>query len=512
MGKRRFHIVTLIIVIALISIKADGQIDSLISDTLSFESALNRMVTNSYSLKQSREYTSQKDQELKASRGLYLPNISVGATYSLMSEDITLDLTPVRDAITPLYGALGNYGVFSGVPNPDPSTATQLPVLPDNVSTQIVRSQLLEGLNTINNANWNPVIQEKQFGVINGTFTQPIFTGGRILMANQAAHLELQEAKTKESYKYSEVYSELAERYFALVLAKQVTQVRKQVFKTMEEHMNDAQNLKEQGIIANADYLHARVYWSDADRQLKQAVRQESILNEALRNTIANDNSVQIFPTTRLFYTFQIEPVEYFLNLVTTDNYILKQIDEKKQLAQTAYKAELGNCYPQIVAMGTYKLADKDLSPYIPDYMVGVGVKMDLFQGTSKYHKMKAAMYQENQAESFYLKTEEDIKTAITKNYQELSMYIEQLKELESAEEFANEYFRVQEKAFSEGMSTTTDVADAQLQVAKIKTEKLVAAYNFDMSLMHLLFYAGNPDKFQEYQESSASVVIKFEE
>ena len=95
------------------------------------------------------------EQEVKAAKALHLPRISLSASYVYMSDNIQLDLTPVRDAITPLYNTLGHYGKFGGVPNPDPNTNGAMPYLPDDVSTAAIRAKMLEGLNAVNNADWN---------------------------------------------------------------------------------------------------------------------------------------------------------------------------------------------------------------------------------------------------------------------------------------------------------------------------------------------------------------------
>jgi len=480
--------------------------DSSATINLTFENALLLTRGNNHSLKQSDAEVEQMTQEMKAARGLYLPSVSLNASYVYMSDDIHLDLTPVQDAITPLYEASGNYGVYSGVPNPDPNTSGAMPILPDDVSTQAVRGQLLDGLNTINEADWNVLVQKNQFGVVSAGFTQPIYVGGKIRIANQVAKIKLEEAGIKGHEIDAKLYTELVERYFGLVLSKHVIEVRENVCQTMQKHVSDAEKMMEQGVIPNAEFLHAKVYSSEAEREFKKANRQYNIVNDALINTLSIDQSSMVMPITRLFYLKEIEPLEYFKNLALENNPLLKQIESKQQLAHKAYQAEIGNYLPSMAAMGSYDLANKDLSPLIPEYFVGVGIKMDLFKGNARNNKVKAAKFQEAQAEHFYIKSEADILTAITNYYQELYMYIEQLDELNTAMAFAEEYYSVREKAFKEGMSTTSEVSDAELLIAKVRIERLQVIYNCDLALSKLLYYTGTPDKFLEYQLSTNAI------
>src|ERR1035437_1794310 len=112
--KQRFEVLLIVIVCLMQATSLQAQ-DSLKTLALTFDKALEMTLQNSHSLKQQSYLVQEKDQAMKASRGLYLPKIGVAATYAHMAKDITMDLTPVKDAITPLYSALSNYGSFSGV-------------------------------------------------------------------------------------------------------------------------------------------------------------------------------------------------------------------------------------------------------------------------------------------------------------------------------------------------------------------------------------------------------------
>lgn len=472
---------------------------------LSFEDAVVLSIEHNFGLKEADSYIRMKEQEVKSARGLYLPRLTLDASWMVMSDDIHLDLTPVKESITPLYSALGNYGTFSGVPNPDPGTNKLYPLLPDNVSTDAVRGQLLEGLEQIELSEWDQTIQKKSFGFVSAGFMYPLYLGGKIRLANHAADIHYDEAQNEAMIKRSKVISELVERYFGLVLAREALEVRQEVFETMRSHASDAQRLKEEGMIANAEFLHAQVFYSASERELKKVKRQINIAGEALTNTLAWDDPEAIIPISGLFYADSIPALKYFVDQGMEKSHLLQKVNYKKELASAKVQLEKGSLMPSVMALGTYDLVNKDLSPYIPDYMVGVGLKWDLFQGISRYRNIKAARMQEDQVEYIYSKASADISTAITKYYEELNMYLEQLQDLESANAFATEYFRVRNKAFNEGMATSSDVSDASLVLAKVKIERLEAMYQFDVALSNLLFYSGLTDDFDAYRFSGKS-------
>jgi len=482
------------------SIKAQDSISS----NLTFDNALQIGLSQNHSIKQTAFLKTQKEQELKASRGINFPKLELSANYIMMSEDLHLDLNPVKDAITPLYSTLGNYGNFSGVANPAGGG------LPDAVSTSLVRTQLQNGLTQIDAANWDKLIQKDKFATVNLMASWPIFIGGKIRASKNAARLGVEEADYVSKEKSNQFISELVERYFGLCLARQAEQVRAEVLKVMSNHIADAEKMKNQGIIANAEYLHAKVYYSEAERELKKSQRQSVITNQALANTLGNKTSPEINPLSDLFYIEEIEPIEYFKDEALKNNPQLMQIESRKNLANIGVAVENSNFLPSVALMGTYDVWNQDLSPYVPKWLVGVGLKWTLFDGLNREHKRKSALLKVSQVEEFHQKADNDVLTGIEKYYQEMQMSLEQINELNTASEFTEEYVRVRQKAFHEGMATTTDVVDANLALVKVKIEKLQAAYSFDLALAKLLELSGMSEKFEEYQKSEKAKIEKY--
>jgi len=503
---KRIRLILLLVLLFLNHIAAFSQVGTVVP--LTFSDAYDQMHKNSHVLKQAGFEIQEKAADQKAAMGLRAPRVFVTATAVQMADPLTLDLTPVRNAINPLYEALGNYGNFSGVPNPDPATSGAMPILPDKVSTQVVRGKIQEGQAAINAAEWDKMIQEKQFAAVNANFVWPIYTGGKINAANRAAQIYEEEAGLHLEQKEGELLSELASRYYGLVLAEQACKVRSQMADAMKKHLFDSQKLSEQGQIAKVEYLHAQVANSDAERELKKANRESIIIKRALRNTIAVGDSADLAPVSGLFILKKIEDEEFFIQMALTNNPQLKQVDSKKDLAATGVKLEKSNYLPTVALTGTYDVVDYDLSPYVPQWLVGVGLNWSVFEGNSRHRKLQSAQFKEDQIEEAGMKAEEDIKTVIRKLHQQLGMQVEQLEGLDKTLEFAKTYVDSRDRAFHEGLSTSTELVDANLLLAKVKIDRLQAMYNYDVTLANLLQICGNPDLFLNYQ-SNAQVVIE---
>jgi len=493
--------IKVVVIICFMQVATIQAQDSLKNVSLTFDKALEMTLQNSHVIKQSQFQVQEKDQALKASRGLFMPKVGLSANYIKMSDDLTLDLTPVKDAITPLYETLSKYGKFANVPNPDPQTAAAMPILPESYSTAGVRTKLDEGLKQIEATNWNQMIQKREFATVAANAQWPLYAGGKIRIANKVASIEKREAEGVTIQKQGELTSELVERYFGLCLAKQAVKVRQDVLNGVSKHLSDAEKLEKDGMIANAEVLQAKLFYANADREYKKAKRNVVTINQALLNTLAIENDTTINPSTELFYLDSIESVGFFKKSAMAKNPSLMQVEDKKQLVKQNYKAQISNYLPTVAAIGTYNLWNKDLSEYTPDWMVGVTMNYTLFDGVARYRKVKAASFKADQVEEVKQKVESDLSTVINKLYNELNINLEQLQALETSLAFADELVRVREKAFHEDMSNSTEVVDAQLMLAQVRIERLQAMYNYDLCLARILQYAGIPEQFSAYKQ-----------
>ena len=105
--------------------------------------------------------------------------------------------------------------------------------------------------------------------------------------------------------------------------------------------------------------------------------------------------------------------------------------------------------------------------------------------------------------EQLKVKADKDISVLIESLYSKMLNYRNQISSIESSIAFAEEYLRAKNAAYVEGMATSTDLIDAELNLAKVRIERMQAAYNFDVSLAKLLEAAGISEEFIGYSRSA---------
>ena len=442
------------------------------SADITFSQALESLYGTHEGMAQAEADYKQKEYSKKAALGLYSPRISLNAAYAYFGNDLTMDvdLSPVSNTVNGIFGSLGGE-----LPIPLPSVS-----LPNSMEQ---------------------VVQKDQFFTLNAAMIWPVFTGGKIYAANKAASANLDIAKYGKTIRHDELGISLAEKYFTLRFIQDIIALKQDVKNSMQEHYNKALKLEKAGMLAKVERLHAEMALSDAEKSLDTSLREAKLVESALKSMISSTDE-NINPSTPLFLVKaeDIESLAYFQDMASSSNAKLKQAQTATKLAHAGVINSTSSFIPKINAFGMVNIYDYQLSSLSPDYMVGVQMSINLFDGLQNYHQLKSSKTLEESTKLMAARAEKDIRTLVEQQYITMENaradYNSSLKSLA----FAEEYLRARQKAFNQGMATSLDVVDAELALSNSKMSAIQAAYKFDMALITMLATSGMFDSFESYR------------
>ena len=455
--------------------------------TLSLEEALEMTLSDNPAIRAAEFNRRAAQQERRAAIGLRMPQIGITGSYAYLGKDIEIDLNNMKTPVQNLAGQILQSGM-----------------IPSDYIPSI--SQMLSGAMA---ASWALPLQDRSLGFVGGDVTVPLWMGGKINAANRAARINEQTARSQGIQQRNALVSELVERYYGLALARQVVVVRQQVVDGVRKHLEDAAALEAQGMISRSEKLYVEFKMSEAERDLQNAQSQVETIAAALNSTIGQTDDYQ--PVTAMFILERIEPLDHFRTLAAERNPLLDQVDQKRRLAYEGVRAQRSSFLPQVVAMGGMSFYYYQVSKVLPRWAVGVGVNFKLFDGLNREYKYSAAKQTVRRVEALQDKAGNDISVLVEKLYNQMENYRTQMASIEASLAFAEEYLKTKNAAFLEGMSSSTDLIDAELNLAKVKTERIEAAYRYDVSLAQLLEAAGISDEFTAYMRRQDARRITFE-
>ncbi|EGR4314530.1 TolC family protein [Vibrio cholerae] len=439
---------------------------------LSFQEAWDLLQQQNNSLAAQRANVERYAHLKDATQNLNLPSVSVGANFIRLDQDVTLSGKQILDSsggidpnlmahILPLVTHLG---------------AAKSTITERDIFTSSIR------------AIW------------------PIFTGGRITAAQDAAAGKEDEAQSQLAMEIQARYEDLAKYYFSVVLAKEVLATQIAVEEGLTQHRDNALKLEQQGQIAHVERLQADASLDKAKVERKKAQKTLDIAQSALTQILGATETVE--PSGMLFINTSLPPMHAFIEQTLNTYPGLSLLDAKEKQASSLIKAEQGKYYPEVYLYGDYSLHEDDslASQMKPDWLVGVGVNIPLIENSGRSEQVKAANSAVNQVRYLKAQAKQDLRVLVEKTYLEAEQALEEVTGLNSSLNLAQENLRLRQKAFSQGLSTSVDVVDAELYLASIRTQQSLASFNYLISLNKLLALSSEMSSFSTYHQSAVAL------
>lgn len=427
---------------------------------LSFSEALTQLRAANQSIKASDLLVRQRGEEQHAAKSLFWPKLTLGASALQLSSPIEqrISLDPLR-TILPI----------------------PLPLPPITF-----------------------VLQEERFAETSVNARWILYTGGRAQAANAAAEARVEEATALGRSTTASLETSLVRLYFGAQLQARVKEVRQEALRVLDEITFNAKRLEEEGLIARTERLAAEVARADGGRQLSAAESDLELARIALASVLVVDEVGPL--NTPPFVNQELEPVEWFVAAMRQNHPALVQVRVQQTLAAEAAKAERGAYKPDVFLLARQVVAEADLSHLVPRGVYGVGATWTLFDGPARRRRAAAAALQIQRAAELGGRAERDLATLVQQKYREFVKARDQYQSLATSLDLVQENLRARTQAFAEGLATTLEVVDAQLQRSRVQTERLAAAYACVVALAELLESSGQSERFEAYRGKGTEV------
>lgn len=426
-------------------------LDLVYAEQITFSDALSKMQKNNPALQSAEKEIRIKEEEKKAARGLRYPKGEIEMKQTFLDSPIDIGIEPIP---------------------------------------------------------FSYEVQEKQFTKGEIKVSLPIYAGGRIQSANEVALHRRTEAECQRDWTYYQLVSELAQRYYGLVLATQNYEVQKLKTRLMKQHEDRAEKLFREGIIAKVELLHSQVERSKAEQEESSAFRDICIIQEGLNNILFEDGNWE--PVSKLFILQEDPPLESFKATVNDTHPALGIVNAKVKQAEVGVKAEKGANKPTIYLFGMHEIFKEDLTLLDPTWAVGIGMNYTFFDGFQTKHRVLASKALVEKAEITRTKIERDLESLVVKRYEEMKKARDQWQNFQKTLELTRENLRVRRKAFEEGVTTSLEVVDAIYQHSRAQLGLLKSAYDYDVAFFQLLEASGQTAQWERFLTDV--IPVEFEE
>ena len=454
---------------------------------ISLEDAVEFALVHNQKIKQYEAKLEQKKYQNLEAFGNFLPKIDLVGSYTHLNDPLTIDLDPIRQAMIQMQSS--NQVEFANIYN----------ILQGNAS---LNDQERAGLYQQYSSNLNellPAFQEtlkkQDYKTATIVGIQPLFTGGKILAAKKYASLEEESAQIELKQICDEVINETTQKYLAVVLVKDIINVREDVINLTIKHRDRADKLLKQGLIANYNLLRAEVAVADAEKNLGEDKNKLDLAYLSLKSTMGLDLTENIEISDSLYFIESNERLDTLLSSAEAKNLVLQLLEIKKDEADEKFNVERSNFLPTVAAFGKYELYPEYLSSLEPRWAVGISLSFNLFNGLKDYSKIQAANYLIDEVSYLQTDIKRKIELLVNKNFVDVTNAKEKYIKNQTTTKLANENLRLNNKRFDTGLGTSLEVVDANLSYEKTMIDSKTYLYEYYNSLSELYYNSGNAKK-----------------
>lgn len=430
---------------------------------LSFAQAQSALLANSEQLAASARAVDSARLRREGLQGLGGPSLAITGMAYRYSANADLDLDPARRALADGLGQL---------PPQIGGAVAQLPSLPSNYALQRQNSRLSGNLSAV----W------------------PIYVGGLADAVRSELDGLTDEAQAEADTSAAKLHSLLVQRYFSAQLAARAAALRQRALVGVLAHDAAAQTMLEVGVISQVERLQASAALAEAQQQARKAANDARLAQAALAKTVHADQAVA--PSTPLFVdTRPLPPLADFLAAAQRLNPGLSKVAAKRLQAESLHQATEALRKPQLLAFGLREVNTQGK----PSWAAGVALRWTLWDSIDRDKLSAAGQLKVEQAELTDAQVRSDISLLVEKNW----LAVEQAQEAYQAgaaqEALARELLRLRRAGLIEGTSTALELIDAQLNLAKVQTERASSANDYVQALAALLESSGQTEQFTQY-------------
>lgn len=463
-------------------------VGALAQQRVSFADALTMTLERNRAISSAKYGIDATYSEYRATQGLRMPKADLIGCYTLLQRNVDIDLTGTKGIVSESLEGLIKSGVTEGIITPP------------------IASLLNNGLAPLMGADWRYTLQNRHFGFVGATVTMPIYLGGRINIANRVAKLDIESAEIGLNGITEALITELVERYYGVILAREVMAVKRFVVQGVEQHLSDAEAMEEQGVVAHSTVLYLQYKLSDAEQEYSDAVSRLQIAERGLQSTMQSVDGV--IPLDNMFVIREVYDIDYYRNNALNLNTNIGMVENAQRHSVEGVNLARSAFMPEVVAMGGASIYSYNLTDIVPRWAVGVGVSIPLFGGLSRQEQYRASRSVERSVSDMAEKVREDILLLVDKEYYALQNALLNVDSSKRSILFAKSYYTTATEGFREGVISSSELMDAHIALAASEVEYLDAVYSFVVSLARLLEVSGLSDNFIGYMSRGVKVDI----
>jgi outer membrane protein len=325
--------------------------------------------------------------------------------------------------------------------------------------------------------------------VARATFQQPLFTGWKLQGAADNASYQAEATKSDGMRDKNELVFNIKSAYWNLFRAREIKRVADENVSQVSAHLEDAENLSKQGLLTTNDLLKVKVQLSNSRILQSDAANNVQLASITFNSTVGLPLQTEVEIASPLTPTSkEFGELGKLLNTSFTQRPEILAMESRVKASDAAVVSAAGGWFPQIFLSGnyTYSRPNQRIIPLLDEFKdtwdVGVSIQFDIWNSLSTMHQTSQARSQYEQNKDLLSTLKDGVTLEVTQNYLNYQQAKERIRLSELSLQQANENHRMASEKFKSGLTTNSELLDAEVALLQSKLQLTQALVDHELA------------------------------
>ena len=321
--------------------------------------------------------------------------------------------------------------------------------------------------------------------------TMPIYQGGALWAGKQQAVHQADSSSFNHAFMQQQVIYQTITAYVRVRQSgAQIQAVESAVTAARKRHQ-DTQAMRERGLLIDSDVMDAHVHLLRATVKLQQARNAHARSRDELQRVMGIDQQTELNADEEVYLNGSQPVLQEAVESAMSARPDLKALEESYQAAIAAIDQTEAAFRPHIDLVAAQEWNASTPGLRNPNTMVGATVSMNIFAGGSDRAKRRAATAELLTLEMKISDHKHQIRNEVGHALRMLGETSLRHQSESEALKQSEESLRIKSLRYKQGLATTTDMLDAQLQVDNSRLASIRAKHDVSIAKAGLLLAVG---------------------
>lgn len=326
------------------------------------------------------------------------------------------------------------------------------------------------------------------------TLAQPVFTGGRIDASRQQARELLQKAQEDYRTTLLDIAVQVRQAYFSVLKADRMLEVTRSLQKQAREHLSVVEAFLKSGLTTRVDVLKTEVFLAQVNQQFLEAENGLALAQAGFNHLLERPLDAPVLLEDILEPVEPDRSLEDWRQAARENRPEIRALERLARVSDETIRLARSTAFPQVTALGNFvneRGTQSSLNAWKTSWNAVLAMEWDLWNWNSTRYKVQRERSARAQTEK-NLQALRNVVELETKNaFLNLQAAAKRIETARASIREAEENLRLTKLQYREGLTTTTEVLDAQVMLSQASNSYFQALYDYQVSHARLLRASG---------------------